>query len=135
MDRQMLEELLEGLEEEKKSQIVALVMTEEIKIARAAHYMEFEELLRDLKEPTKTFIMALVKDFVWIDAQIEELRRYPTYIINPKNPRQQKKLEAHSMLKDLQAQKSDIATKILRSLDGTGEEESALAKALAKFNE
>jgi hypothetical protein len=39
------------------------------------------------------------------------------------------------MLKDYQAQKDDIATKILRSLDGDTTEESPLAKALARFYE
>lgn len=79
--------------------------------------------------------MSLLKDFVWLEDQITELRKYPRYIINPKDPRQQKKLEVHNMLKDFQAQKNDIATKILRSLDAGVEEESHLAKLLAEFNE
>lgn len=98
-------------------------------------YEELENVLKDVKEPKKSFILSLLKDFVWLEDQINELRKYPRYIINPHDPRQQRKLEVHNMLKDFQAQKNDIATKILRSLDAGVEEESTLAKLLAEFNE
>ena len=98
-------------------------------------YDELASKLTDVKEPKKSFILSLLKDYVWLEEQIEELRKYPRFIINPANPKQQKKLEAHNMLKDYQAQKNDIATKILRSLDNDAVEESPLLKALAKFNE
>lgn len=97
-------------------------------------YEELESKLQDVKEPKKSFILSLLKDYVWLEAQIEELRKYPRYLINPKDPKQQKKLEVHNMLKDYQAQKDDIATKILRSLDGEIDEESPLLKALARFS-
>ena len=47
---------------------------------------------------------------------------------------QQKKLEVHNMLKDYQAQKDDIATKILRSFDKGVEDESQLAKLLKEYD-
>ena len=97
-------------------------------------YEELESKLQDVKEPKKSFILSLLKDYVWLEEQIEELRKYPRYLINPKDPKQQKKLEVHNMLKDYQAQKDDIATKILRSLDGEIDEESPLLKALARFS-
>lgn len=96
-------------------------------------YDELAEVLKEVKEPKKSFIMSLLKDFVWLEEQITTLRQYPRYIINPKNPQSQIKLEVHNMLKDYQAQKNDIATKILRSLDSNVEEESNLGKVLAKF--
>ena len=96
-------------------------------------YEELESKLQDVKEPKKSFILSLLKDYVWLEEQIEELRKYPRYLINPKDPKQQKKLEVHNMLKDYQAQKDDIATKILRSLDDEIGEESPLLKALARF--
>lgn len=98
--------------------------------------IELKLKLNDVQEPKKSFILSLLKDFVWLEEQIEELRKYPRYIINPKDPKQQKKLEVHNMLKDYQAQKDDIATKILRTLDNDNiNEESPLLKALARFND
>jgi Flp pilus assembly CpaF family ATPase len=101
---------------------------------KMTRYEELESKLQDVKEPKKSFILSLLKDYVWLEEQIEELRKYPRYLINPKDPKQQKKLEVHNMLKDYQAQKNDIATKILRSLDGEIDEESPLLKALARFS-
>lgn len=98
-------------------------------------YEELASKLNNVDEAKKGFILSLLKDFVWLEEQIDELRKYPRYVINPKNPRQQVKLEVHNMLKDYQAQKDDIATKILRSLDGEASEESPLMKALARFSE
>jgi len=98
-------------------------------------YEDFAELIREIKEPKKSVLLSLFKDFLWLDEQIDKLRVFPRYIINPKNIMQQKKLEVHSMLKDYQAQKNDIATKILRALDNENvEEQSPLLKALAAFN-
>ena len=97
-------------------------------------YEELEGTLKDVTEPKKSFILSLLKDFVWLEEQIDKLRCYPRYIINPKDPRQQKKLEVHNMLKDYQAQKDDIATKILRTLDNDKiGEQSELLKRLAEF--
>lgn len=97
-------------------------------------YEQLARLINDVAEPKKSFILSLLKDFVWLEEQIDKLRIYPRYIINPKNLMQQKKLEVHNMLKDLQAQKNDIATKILRTLDNDNiGEESPLLKALAAF--
>lgn len=100
-----------------------------------ARFNELAETLKNVDETKKGFVLSLLSDFVIIEDQIEELRNYPRYIINPNNPKQQKKLPVHDMLKDYQAQKNDIAVKILRTLDGEIGEESPLLKALSKFNE
>lgn len=97
-------------------------------------YEELVAVCKDIKEPKRSFILSLLKDYVWIEEQIEALRKYPRYKINPNDPTKQIKLEVHNMLKDFQAQKSDIATKILRSFDAGDEEDSPLMKALARFN-
>lgn len=96
-------------------------------------YDELKDGLSNIDPAKKGFILSLLKDFVWLEEQIEELRQYPRYVIDKANPRRQVKLEVHNMLKDYQAQKDDIATKILRSLDGEVGEESLLLKALARF--
>ena len=86
-----------------------------------------------MKASKRGFLLSLLKDFCFAEAQIERLRELPRYIVDPRDPKKQKKLPAHDMLKDFQAQKNDIAVKILRSLDGEVGEESELAKALAHF--
>lgn len=98
-------------------------------------YEELASYINDLDEPKKSLVLSLLKDFVFYESKINELRKYPQYIINPQNTLQQKKLPVHNMLKDFQAQKNDIATKISRMLDGEVVEESALMKALEQFNE
>ena len=98
-------------------------------------YDELAAQLNNVDEAKRGFILSLLKDFVFLEEQIEELRKYPRYIVNKADPRQQKKLPVHEMLKDYQAQKNDIATKILRSLDKEAGEESPLLKALARFND
>ena len=96
----------------------------------------FDELASYIKcdEPKKSLILSLLSDFVFYENKIKELREFPQYIINPNNPLQQKKLPVHNMIKDFQAQKNDIATKISRMIDGEALEESALIKALEQFN-
>ena len=96
----------------------------------------FEELAKHLDkvDPSKKEIMlSLLRDFVFHEAKIEELKKYPQYIINPKDPTKQIKLPVHDLLKDHQAQKNDIAVKILRTMDGEAGEESPLMKALSRF--
>ena len=94
---------------------------------------EFEKVLTDIPEPKKGILTSLFGDFLWLDEQIEALRKYPRYIVNKSNPELQKKLPVHEMLKDFQSQKNDIATKILRTLDGVTDGESELAKRLREF--
>ena len=96
-------------------------------------YLQIAAAISEVKEPKKSFILSLVKDFCWLEDQIATLRQYPRYIINAKNPKQQIKLPTHDMLKDYQAQKDDITTKILKALEGEAEGESTLAKLLADF--
>ena len=97
-------------------------------------YEELSKSLDGLDETKKVFILSLLKDFVFLEEQIEALRKYPRFIINPKDPTKQIKLPVHDMLKDYQAQKNDISTKILRTLDVDEiSTDSPLIKALARF--
>lgn len=96
----------------------------------------FEELstyVNELKEPNKSIVLSLLKDFCYLEAELNKLQGLPRYVVDPKNPRLQKKLAVHDILKDLQSQKNDIATKILRSLDTELTEDSPLAKLLSRF--
>jgi hypothetical protein len=95
---------------------------------------DFEKVLTDIPEPKKGILANLFKDFLWLDEQIEALRKYPRYLVNSANPDLQKKLPVHDMLKDFQAQKNDIATKILRTLDGESNGESDIVRRLKEFD-
>lgn len=95
---------------------------------------DFETVLKDCPEPKKGILLDLYKDFLWLGEQIEALRMYPRYLVDEKNPRNQKKLPVHDMVKDYQAQKDDIATKILRTLDGESNGESDIARKLKEFD-
>lgn len=96
-------------------------------------YEELASHFNNIDESKKEIILSLLKDFVFYENKINEIKIYPQYIINPKNPRQQKKLPIHDVMKNYQAQKNDIAVKILRTLDGEIGEESALVKALREL--
>lgn len=99
-----------------------------------ARYNELADTLKGLDESKRLFVLSLLKDFVWLEENILELRKYPRFKINPKNPEQQVKLPVHELLKDYQAQKNDITTKILRTLENEQIDESPLLKALARFS-
>lgn len=96
-------------------------------------YDELAAVLKDIKEPKRSFILSLLKDFVKLEADLDRLSTAKEYIINPDNPNEQYVLPIHKVIHDKQAQKNDIATKILRSLDTETTEESPLLKALARF--
>ena len=96
-------------------------------------YEELKALLKDVKEPKRSFILSLLKDFVKIEGDLNKLSTAQEYIINPSNPAKQVVLPIHKVIHDKQAQKNDIVTKILRSLDNETTEESPLLKALANF--
>lgn len=81
----------------------------------------------------RELITSLLKDFLDITAQIDKLKKYPRYKINDKDPTKQIKLPVHEMLKDLQAQKNDIATKLLKAIGKDGEDDNALEKILEGF--
>jgi hypothetical protein len=98
-------------------------------------YEELKAVLKDIKEPKKSFILSLLKDFVKLEADLNELSTAQEYIINPNNPREQVILPIHKVIHDKQAQKNDIATKILRSLDNEIAEDSPFIKALTAFEE
>lgn len=99
-----------------------------------ARYDELAEVLKDIKEPKRSFILSLLKDFVKLEADLDKLSTAQEYIINPNDPTKQIILPIHKVIHNKQAQKNDIATKILRSLDNEVSEGSPLEKLLERFN-
>lgn len=96
-------------------------------------YEQLATYLEEQKEPTKTILLSLLGDFCKLESEIDKLKGYPRYLVDPKDHRRQKKLPVHEILKDLQAQKNDIATKILRTLEKAGGGEDELQEALKEF--
>ena len=95
-------------------------------------YEEFKSKIEKMAEPKKSLMLSMYKDLQRIEGKLERLDGAQEYIINEKDPTQQVVLPIHKVIHDLQAQKNDIVTKILRGLDGESGEESALLKALDK---
>lgn len=88
-----------------------------------------EELLKifDQVEDTKGIILPMIDDVVFLEDQLEHLRKLPFMKVNPKNPEQQKPTPAAKQYKELLQQYNNcikILTGILRK-DST-EEESPL---------
>lgn len=100
-----------------------------------ARYDELAAVLGEVQEPKRSFILSLLKDFVRLEADLEQLSTAREYIINPDNPTEQVVLPIHKVIHDKQAQKNDIATKILRSFETTESGEGGIEKLLADFEE
>ena len=91
------------------------------------------QALGDVPAKKRLILEQLVKDFCkWanISAQLDSL---PTFEVDPTDPRRQRKLPAHDMLKDAQQRTTELARALLREIDGEGEEESPLLKMLREY--
>lgn len=100
--------------------------------------MDYKQILQALGEipPKKRLILEqLAKDFCkWanISAQLDGL---PTFEVDPKDPRRQRKLPAHDMLKDAQQRTTELARALLREIDGEAVEESPIFKMLREYRD
>lgn len=100
--------------------------------------MDAKQILQafgEIPENKRPIIEQLVKDFCkWseISAALEGL---PTFEVDAKNPRRQRKLPAHDMLKDAQQRTTELARALLRVMDGETEEESPLLKMLREYRD
>lgn len=88
-----------------------------------------EELLQIFEqvEDTKGLIMPMIDDVVFLEGQLQDLRKLPFIRINPKDPAQQKPTPAAKQYKELLQQYNNcvkILTGILRK--DAAEEESPL---------
>lgn len=78
-----------------------------------------EELLHifDQIEDTKGIILPMIDDVVFLEQQLDQLRKLPFMKVNPKNPAQQKPTPASKQYKELLQQYNNcikILTGILR---------------------
>lgn len=100
--------------------------------------MDANEILKsfgELPANKRVIVEQLVKDFCkWSDIAAA-LDGLPTFEVDPKNPKRQRKLPAHDMLKDAQQRTTELARALLRIVDGEGEEESPLLKMLKEYRD
>lgn len=96
---------------------------------------EIMQALGDIPEKKRLILGQLAKDFCkWanISAQLDGL---PTFEVDPNNPKRQRKLPAHDMLKDAQQRTTELARALLREIDGEAEEESPLLSMLKRYRD
>ncbi len=91
--------------------------------------------LGEIPENKRAIIEQLVKDFCKWSNISAELDGLPTFEVDPKNPKRQRKLPAHDMLKDAQQRTTELARALLRVVDGEAEEESPLLKMLREYRD
>ena len=87
----------------------------------------------EMPESKKPFILSLIHDFVEIEARCAALEGLPTFEIDARNTKRQRKLPAHDMLKEWQQRKTEVTRALLRADETTEQEESPLMKVLAKY--
>ena len=66
-------------------------------------YDELADKLTEIKEPKRSFILSLLKDFVRLEEDLTKLSAYPEYKVNPNNPMEQLVLPLHKVIHDKQA--------------------------------
>ena len=98
--------------------------------------MKVEDIMQalgDVPEKKRLILEQLAKDFCkWANIS-EQLDGLPTFEFDPKNPKRQRKLPVHDMLKDAQQRTTELARALLREVNGEGEEESPLLKMLRDY--
>lgn len=87
------------------------------------------ELLKILKDSNESSISPLVDEILYLEEQLEMLRKLPKIRVNPQNPEQQKATPAAKLYKEYLQQYLN-AIKVLCKATGTDEsnEESPLRK-------
>lgn len=99
----------------------------------ATKYEELCKNLGEIEENKRYYVKSLIKDFLICDENVRALETLPTFEVDKDNPKRQRKLPAHDMLKEWMQRKTELARAIMRELNGVGEEESALAKLLKQY--
>ena len=91
------------------------------------------QAIGEIPENKRLIITQLAKDFCkWanISAQLDGL---PTFEVDPKDPKRQRKLPAHDMLKDAQQRTTELARALLREVNGEAAEDDPLLKMIEEY--
>lgn len=99
---------------------------------------ELKKVFSELDESAKQIVFPMIDDVVFLEEQLEKLKKYPFISINPRNKAQQKATAAGKQYKEF-LQQYNNCIKILLSLvnSDAGDEESPLRlymKELMKGN-
>lgn len=62
---------------------------------------ELEKIFKGLDDSVKTVIEPMIEDVVFLERQLDDLRKLPFIRVNPKNPAMQKPTPAAKMYKEL----------------------------------
>ena len=71
-------------------------------------YIKTKEAIEKLPEELQEIANDYLKDIEYWDKKVMDLQKCETYQIDPNNPKRQRKLPAHDMLKEAQQQKVNI---------------------------
>ena len=71
-------------------------------------YIKTKEAIEKLPDELQEIANDYLTDIVYWDSKVKQLQKYETYQIDPNNPKRQRKLPAHDMLKEAQQQKVNI---------------------------
>lgn len=93
---------------------------------------ELLQIFQELDKDVLTIVTSLIDDLVFIEGQLDELRKQPFIKYHPKDPSIQKQTPAGKLYKDLLAQQKDIVRILCSQLHkgGKGESESPLRQYL-----
>lgn len=94
---------------------------------------DFDIFLKDLPEEQRKFVEPLLKDYIFVAAQLENLRGYPFLAVNPVNPAQQRSTAAAKQYKDLLQQQINLVKLLVKATGGTEEDESPLRQYLERL--
>lgn len=89
---------------------------------------ELKKIFQDADENILTIVEPMIDDLVFIEGQLEDLRKKPFIKYHPNDPSIQKTTAAGKLYKDLLAQEKDIVRILCSQLHkgGTSEDESPL---------
>jgi hypothetical protein len=73
-----------------------------------SEYDKTLEAIEKLPSEIQPIAKSYIKDIEYWDKQVNDLQKYKTYEVDPKNPLRQRKLPAHDLLKEAQQQKINI---------------------------
>ncbi|MCQ2978222.1 MAG: hypothetical protein MJ245_00290 [Clostridia bacterium] len=95
---------------------------------------ELKEIFKDVDESQRKLIQPLIDEVIFLEVQMQNLKKLPFISTNPKNPNQQRKTEAAKLYKEC-SQSYMNAIRILCSLlhKGDGGEEDPVAKFMESF--
>lgn len=98
--------------------------------------MQVEDIMQalgDVPEKKRLILEQLARDFCkWANIS-KQLEGLPTFEIDPENPRRQRKLPAHDMLKDAQQRTTELARALLREMNGEADEDDEFSKMINEY--